>query len=270
LGTSSSGACQTFTYFRCPEWHPSHRRWPTIGGKENLADHGPSKRENVTVPTTSSKMARHCLSTAELARLEDVFRQEIHPSRQKMKDFAVELEMRVARTLVGCTLHLSEQHTCTIPGVWILVRSRRRRRLARYRDYKTVMIWFQNKRQTSKRGQPPSERSDRTLGRPKVDSCLRAVSSPSHNATLGVSEANSSQRKDPEDGFNAITAKAIVKTKPLLDSLNALTPRSREHSVSMETRRGAPHVKDNDLQQPPSLSENAIAPAELLVNRLRK
>ena len=88
------------------------------------------------------------------------------------------------------------------------------------------------------------------------------MSSPSHNATLGAFEANSSERKGPGDGFNAIAAKAIVKIKPLLDSLNALTPRLRGHSESMETRSEAPNVKD-DIQSPQSFSENAISPAEL-------
>ena len=59
--------------------------------KENLANHDPSQRESV--PTTSSRKARHRLSTAELARLEDVFRQETHPSRQQKKDLAAELRM---------------------------------------------------------------------------------------------------------------------------------------------------------------------------------
>lgn len=64
---------------------------PLVVDKENLADHGPSKRENV--PTASSKKARHRLSTEELARLEDVFKQETHPSRQKKRDLAAELGM---------------------------------------------------------------------------------------------------------------------------------------------------------------------------------
>jgi len=74
---------------------PRSTRRTTVGqpsvGKENLTGHGLSKRENV--PTTSSKKARHRLSTAELARLEDVFKQETHPSRQKKKDLAAELGM---------------------------------------------------------------------------------------------------------------------------------------------------------------------------------
>ena len=56
---------------------------PSVG-KENLAN---------LSPTTSSKKARHRLSTAELARLDDVFRKETHPSRQQKKDLAIELGM---------------------------------------------------------------------------------------------------------------------------------------------------------------------------------
>lgn len=63
----------------------------TLVGKENLAKHGQSQRDSV--PATSGKKARHRLSTAELARLEDVFRQETHPSRQRKKDLAAELGM---------------------------------------------------------------------------------------------------------------------------------------------------------------------------------
>ena len=135
-----------------------------------------------------------------------------------------------------------------------------------YRDYKTVTIWFQNKRQTSKRGQPPGEKLDRTLGRTRADSCLRTVSSPSQNATLDASgvdpAANSSERKGPGDGLNTIAAKAIVKIKPLLDSLNALTSRPRGRSESRETKGEATNVKDIDLQRPQTLSEDSIASAE--------
>ncbi|KAH0838033.1 hypothetical protein J3R83DRAFT_6273 [Lanmaoa asiatica] len=173
----------------------------------------------------SSRKARHRLSTAELARLEDVFRQETHPSRQRKKDLAAELGM----------------------------------------DYKTVTIWFQNKRQTSKRGQPPVEGLDRSkLGRARADSCLRSVSSPSHNTTLDASEvdltANSSERKGSGDGLNTITSMAIIKIKPLLDSLNALTSRPREHSESTEVAEDEePNIKDIDPYRPQTLSENPIA-----------
>ena len=135
----------------------------------------------------------------------------------------------------------------------------------RDRDYKTVTIWFQNKRQTSKRGQPPpGDKSDRTSGRARADSCLRTVSSPTHNATLDAAfevdpAANS---LGPGDGLNTIAAKAIVKIKPLLDSLNALTSRPRGHSESRDTKDEAPNVKNVDPQPPQTLSENAIASAE--------
>lgn len=62
----------------------STRRTQSVVDKENLANH---QRENVR------KKARHRLSTTELARLEDVFRQETHPSRQQKKDLAAQLGM---------------------------------------------------------------------------------------------------------------------------------------------------------------------------------
>jgi hypothetical protein len=93
------------------------------------------------------------------------------------------------------------------------------------------------------------------------------VSSPLHNATLDAASgvdpaANSLERKGPGDGLNTIAAKAIVKIKPLLDSLNALTSRPRGHSESRETKGEAPNVKDVDPQRPHTLSENAIASVE--------
>lgn len=93
------------------------------------------------------------------------------------------------------------------------------------------------------------------------------MSSPSHNATLDASgvdpAANSSGSKGPGDGLNTIASKAIVKIKPLLDSLNALTSRPREHSESTEVKDEAPNAKDIDPHQPRTLSENSIASAEL-------
>lgn len=91
------------------------------------------------------------------------------------------------------------------------------------------------------------------------------MSSPSHNATLDASGVDpaASSRARRGDGLNTIASKAIVKIKPLLDSLNALTSRPREHSESREVMDEAPNVKDIDLHQPRTLSENAIASAEL-------
>lgn len=62
-----------------------------VVANENLTNSGPPQRDDVTA--TSSKKARHRLSTAELTRLEDVFRQETHPSRQQKKDLAAQLGM---------------------------------------------------------------------------------------------------------------------------------------------------------------------------------
>lgn len=64
-----------------------------LADKENRTNHGPSQREGVTTMSTGSRKARHRLSIAELARLEDVFKQETHPSRQQKKDLAAELGM---------------------------------------------------------------------------------------------------------------------------------------------------------------------------------
>lgn len=93
------------------------------------------------------------------------------------------------------------------------------------------------------------------------------MSSPSHNATLDASgvdpTANSSEGKGPGDGLNTIASKAIVKIKPLLDSLNALTSRPRERSESTEVKDEEPNDKDIDPHQPRTLSETSIASAEL-------
>ncbi|KAG6380893.1 hypothetical protein JVT61DRAFT_5285 [Boletus reticuloceps] len=197
----------------------STRRITPSAGKENL------QNQRDSVPTPSSKKLRHRLSITELARLEDVFKQDTHPSRQQKKDLAAELGM----------------------------------------DYKTVTIWFQNKRQTAKRGQPPpiGDTLEKHPGRTRADSCLRTVSSPSHNATLDA--AGDDPAVDPDalgskklvgDGLNAIAAKAIVKIKPLLDSLNALTSRPRGR---VETKDEAPDIDPHWAQ---TLSESEIASTE--------
>lgn len=130
-----------------------------------------------------------------------------------------------------------------------------------YRNYKTVTIWFQNKRQTSKRGlnQLPVEGSDKISGQARADSCLRSVSSPSHNATLNASgvQVGPSESKGPEDGLDTIASWAIVKIKPLLDSLNVLTSQPGEHSGSMQAKD-----EDIDPHRPRALSENSIVSAE--------
>ncbi|KAG9314070.1 hypothetical protein JVU11DRAFT_4851 [Chiua virens] len=175
-------------------------------GKENLG-------ENVTAASSTGRKARHRLSTAELTRLEDMFRQETHPSRQQKKDLASELGM----------------------------------------DYKTITIWFQNKRQKL-RGQTSFEKEreqhqdrDRHLARTKLDSSLCNVSSPSHNATLklgssGIDPGSVVDEDEPSllqedhaahDGVNGMATKAIIKIKPLLRSLNAFTSWSRGHIEQM-------------------------------------
>lgn len=129
------------------------------------------------------------------------------------------------------------------------------------RDYKTITIWFQNKRQTSKRGQLSADKLDRNLGQPKADSCLRAVSSPSHNATLDGSETDrSTESKGAGDRRNAISA----KIKPLLNSLNALTSRPRGHaeSTSTETRGETINVEDVETHNLQTSSEDENPPAE--------
>ncbi|KAG8219523.1 hypothetical protein J3R82DRAFT_473 [Butyriboletus roseoflavus] len=198
-----------------------------LADKENRTNRGPSQRGTVT--TMSNRKARHRVSITELARLEDVFRQETHPSRQQKRDLAAELGM----------------------------------------DYKTVTIWFQNKRQTSKRGlnQLLVEGSDGSSERARSDSCLRSVSSPSHNATLDASGVGStanvsSESKGPRDG---LASKAIVKIKPLLDSLNALTSRPGDHSGSTEAKDETLNAKDIDIDshRPRTQSENSIALAAL-------
>ncbi|KAF8140581.1 hypothetical protein EV363DRAFT_1312836 [Boletus edulis] len=194
----------------------------TSAGKEN------QQNQRDSVPTPSNKKLRHRLSTTELTRLEDVFKQDTHPSRQQKKDLAAELGM----------------------------------------DYKTVTIWFQNKRQTSKRGQPPPQPQpvgdtlEKPPGRTRADSCLRTVSSPSHNATLDAAgpdlavEAALKRKPPAGDGLNAIAAKAIVKIKPLLDSLNALTSRPRGRTETKDD------VEDVDPHWAQTLSESEIASTE--------
>ena len=91
------------------------------------------------------------------------------------------------------------------------------------------------------------------MGRTRADSCLRTVSSPSHNATLDASEivpANSLG--------NSIASKAIIKIKPLLGSLNAMTSRPRVLTEAKD------ETSDIDLHRPPeTLSETTTVSAEL-------
>ena len=73
---------------------PARNTRRTVSGAQPLIDkenHGPNEQEDT--PTPPGKKARHRLSTAELTRLEDVFRQDTHPSRQQKKDLADELGM---------------------------------------------------------------------------------------------------------------------------------------------------------------------------------
>ena len=84
------------------------------------------------------------------------------------------------------------------------------------------------------------------------------MSSPSHNATLDASEASF-----PSVKGSSIASKAIVKIKPLLDSLNALTSRPGEHAESpTETQDEGPIVKDVDPHRPQALSEIGTVSAE--------
>lgn len=85
------------------------------------------------------------------------------------------------------------------------------------------------------------------------------MSSPSLNATLDASEDVPSASSLQVKG-NSIVFKAIVKMKPLLDSLNTLTSRPRQHSESAEAKDD---VKDIDPHRTQTSSGNAIVSAEL-------
>lgn len=95
------------------------------------------------------------------------------------------------------------------------------------------------------------------------------MSSPSLNATLPVGPsgvidptANSSESKGPGDGLNTIAAKAIVKIKPLIATLNALTSRPRGHSESTETKCETPNVEDVGPHPPQTLGNSIASSAE--------
>ncbi|KAF9225468.1 hypothetical protein BS17DRAFT_879483 [Gyrodon lividus] len=173
------------------------------------------------------------MSTVQLTRLEEVFKEGTHPSRQRKKDVATELGM----------------------------------------DYKTVTIWFQNKRQTSKRSQPPAEGLDvppspkkaLTQDQQRVDSCLRKVSSPSNNATLETPDRNSkaphSQSKG--GGVHVVASKTIIKIKPLLESLNTLTSKPRQPWENKDAKDetgnikhdGPHHLSPISLNEPATLTD---------------
>ncbi|KAF8846047.1 homeobox-domain-containing protein [Paxillus ammoniavirescens] len=193
-------------------------------GKENTEGQGSyHQRETGRGPvetrrSTSGKKARHRMSTAQLIRLEEVFQEGTHPSRQRKKDVATELGM----------------------------------------DYKTVTIWFQNKRQTAKRSQPPvtvdgldfpvSPKQALTQGQPRADSSLREVSSPSNNTTLETPERNSKARHPQSrgDSVNIVTSKAFIKIKPLLRSLNALTSKPKQPSEDKDAKDEEENIKHDE------------------------
>ncbi|KAH7886104.1 hypothetical protein F5I97DRAFT_1955180 [Phlebopus sp. FC_14] len=176
----------------------SHRR-ATVA-KLNCKDQATSVSKENQEDNTSNKKPRHRMSTAQLIRLEEMFRQDTHPSRQRKKDVADELGMQV--------------------------------------DYKTVTIWFQNKRQTSKRAHlaedthtcsPRNQDVKAKLDRPTWDpSSLRAVSSPVHNATLGMAV-------DPNDPLSPTKRANITSSKafnPLLKPLSVLILKAKVSSDS--------------------------------------
>ncbi|EGN93137.1 hypothetical protein SERLA73DRAFT_78979 [Serpula lacrymans var. lacrymans S7.3] len=110
--------------------------------------------EPANTQETSTKRSRHRMTSEQLVFLEDVFKQDTHPSKQKKKDVAGELNM----------------------------------------NFKTVTIWFQNRRQITKKNQAVSASATPVSGSPAAStaneedaedgSALRRVSSPSENDTL--------------------------------------------------------------------------------------
>ncbi|KAF9245798.1 homeobox domain-containing protein [Melanogaster broomeanus] len=200
---------------------------PTL--RSTRSDHRVTVTQGLGQQNTSIKQAqaRHRTSTAQLNRLEELFKEDTYPSRQCKKDVAAELGM----------------------------------------EYKTVTIWFQNKRQTSRRSQsrldaPSSPKKALTRGRPKADSCLRRVSSPLHNTTLETPDHNSRAPHSPSkgDGVTAVAPKAITKNKPLLESLNTLTSKSKLLSETKDAKDEEGNVRDNGPHHLSASSSDKPAP----------
>ncbi|KIJ66299.1 hypothetical protein HYDPIDRAFT_38666 [Hydnomerulius pinastri MD-312] len=210
--------------------------------KENIDTQGASvsdkaKLHEHTQRNTSSRKARHRMSIAQLTRLEEVFKQDTHPSRQRKKDVAGELGM----------------------------------------DYKTVTIWFQNKRQTSKRTQPaktqevptPLRRKDLralncTPDRATTDSCLRSVSSPCHNTTLETPEPESNLKKPVSQivgRVNVVASKAIIKIKPQFPSFNVLRSKVKEGPELEDAKITVGDIRDLERGHPsPITSDKSATP----------
>ncbi|KAG1795756.1 uncharacterized protein HD556DRAFT_1235165 [Suillus plorans] len=153
-----------------------------------------------------SPRKRHRMSPTQLMRLESLYQKDTHPSRHRKNQLAGELGM----------------------------------------DYKTITIWFQNKRQMAKRSQPSapclplqirnvvSQTLDHQLPVQSL-SVLRRVSSPSVNDTLqpmilpSVCSENLKSRITPspqeqESDVNHDLPKKSLQVKPLLNSLDQAQP----------------------------------------------
>ncbi|KAG1757172.1 hypothetical protein EDB19DRAFT_1841161 [Suillus lakei] len=163
----------------------------------------PAPQPNVSQPSPELQgdyvKKRHRMSSAQLMCLESLYQKDTHPSRHRKNQLAGELGM----------------------------------------DYKTITIWFQNKRQIAKRSQPSvtcsplqirndvSKTPDNQLPVQSL-SVLRRVSSPSVNDTLQSvilpSVCSEKLRTTPTPGKpgrdDKLSPKKSLQVKPLLSSLD--------------------------------------------------
>ncbi|KAG1783523.1 hypothetical protein EV702DRAFT_958240 [Suillus placidus] len=167
----------------------------------------PTPQPDVSQPSPEvrgdSSRKRHRMSSTQLMCLESLYQKDTHPSRHRKNQLAGELGM----------------------------------------DYKTITIWFQNKRQIAKRSQPnapclPLQIQDGVSQTPDHQlpvqslSVLRRVSSPSVNDTLQPmimpSVCSEKSRTTPslqeqESDVNNLPKKSL-QVKPLLNSLDKAQP----------------------------------------------
>ncbi|KAG2350791.1 hypothetical protein BDR05DRAFT_1054853 [Suillus weaverae] len=170
--------------------------------KENMI---PTPQPDVSQPSPEvrgdSSRKRHRMSSTQLMCLESLYQKDTHPSRHRKNQLAGELGM----------------------------------------DYKTITIWFQNKRQIAKRSQPnapclPLQIQDGVSQTPDHQlpvqslSVLRRVSSPSVNDTLqpvimpSVCSEKSRTTPSPQEQESDVNnlPKKSLQVKPLLNSLGSL------------------------------------------------
>ncbi|KAG2149595.1 hypothetical protein BD769DRAFT_1594797 [Suillus cothurnatus] len=177
----------------------------------------PTPQPDINQPSSEGRIdslrKRHRMSSTQLMCLESLYEKDTHPSRHRKNQLASELGM----------------------------------------DYKTITIWFQNKRQNAKRSKlntpclpleirnAVSQTPDHQLPVQSL-SVLRRVSSPSVNDTLqpvilpSVCSENLRTTPSPQEQESDVNdlPKKSQQFKPLLDSLDQAQPTVKSKASDQE------------------------------------